>query len=343
MAYPSGAPEFTPAFSGVRVTRAVVLCVCFVDRCLSFCTFSFGHCVVCSSSIYGFWLPLWYLQTLLVLLYFFCWPLCCLFFFDIRILITPLVSSNSSCPFVLFLLAIVLSVLLRYTDSDYPFGIFKLFLSFCTFSFGHCVVCSSSIYGFWLPLWYLQTLLVILYFFFWPLCFLFFFDIRILITPLVSSNSSCPFVLFLLAIVLSVLLRYTDSDYPFGIFKLFLSFCTFSFGHCVVCSSSIYGFWLPLWYLQTLLVLLYFFFWPLCCLFFFDIRILITPLVSSNSSCPFVLFLLAIVFSVLLRYTDSDYPFGIFKLFLERYTVENDGRNISALKYYILCTDGWNN
>ena len=31
------------------------------------------------------------------------------------------------CPFVLFLLAIVLSVLLRYTDSVYPFGIFKLF------------------------------------------------------------------------------------------------------------------------------------------------------------------------------------------------------------------------
>ena len=52
--YPSGAPEFTPVFSGVRVTRSLVLCVCFVDRCLSFCTFSFGHCVVCSSSIYGF-------------------------------------------------------------------------------------------------------------------------------------------------------------------------------------------------------------------------------------------------------------------------------------------------
>ena len=32
------------------------------------------------------------------------------------------------CPFVLFLLAIVLSVLLRYTDSDYPFSIFKLFV-----------------------------------------------------------------------------------------------------------------------------------------------------------------------------------------------------------------------
>jgi hypothetical protein len=32
------------------------------------------------------------------------------------------------CPFVLFLLAIVLSVLLQFTDSDYSFGIFKLFL-----------------------------------------------------------------------------------------------------------------------------------------------------------------------------------------------------------------------
>jgi hypothetical protein len=32
------------------------------------------------------------------------------------------------CPFVLFRLAIMLSVLLRFMDSDYPFGIFKLFL-----------------------------------------------------------------------------------------------------------------------------------------------------------------------------------------------------------------------
>ena len=53
-----------PVFSGVRVTRSLVLCVCFVDRYLSLCTFSSGHCAVCNSSIY--------------------------------ILITPLVSSNSS-------------------------------------------------------------------------------------------------------------------------------------------------------------------------------------------------------------------------------------------------------
>ena len=52
------------AFSGVRVTRSLILYVCFVDRCLSF---------------------------------------------------------------VLFLMANVLSVFLRYTDSDYPFIIFKLF------------------------------------------------------------------------------------------------------------------------------------------------------------------------------------------------------------------------
>ena len=52
--------------SEVRVTQSLILCVCFVHRCLSFCIF------------------------------FFFWPLCCLFFFDIRILIAPLVSSNSS-------------------------------------------------------------------------------------------------------------------------------------------------------------------------------------------------------------------------------------------------------
>ena len=53
-AYPSGAIEFTPVVSEVRVTPSLVLYVCFVDLCLYFCPFSFGHCVVCSSSICGF-------------------------------------------------------------------------------------------------------------------------------------------------------------------------------------------------------------------------------------------------------------------------------------------------
>ena len=114
------------------------------------------------------------------------------------------------CPFVLFLLAIVLSVPLRYTDYDCPFGIFKLFLFLCMFC---------------------RSLFVLLYFSFWPLCCLFFFDIRIMIAPLVSSSSSYSYVCFV---------------------DRCLSFCTFPFGHCVVCSSSIYGFCLPLWYLQAL-------------------------------------------------------------------------------------------
>ena len=46
--------NLSSVLSGVRVTRSLVLYVCFVDRCLSFCTISFGHCVVSSSSIYGF-------------------------------------------------------------------------------------------------------------------------------------------------------------------------------------------------------------------------------------------------------------------------------------------------
>ena len=70
--------EFTPVVSGFRVTRSLVLC--FVDLCLSFRTFSCGHCVVCSSSIYT---DSDYPFGIL-------WPLRCLFFFDIRILITPL-------------------------------------------------------------------------------------------------------------------------------------------------------------------------------------------------------------------------------------------------------------
>jgi hypothetical protein len=50
---------------------------------------------------------------------------------------------------------------------------------------------------------------------------------------------------------------------------------------------------------RSLFVLLYFFFWPLCCLFFFDLRILITPLVSSNSSYANGLFLNTILFCFL--------------------------------------------
>ena len=48
-------PSSSPVFSGIRVTRSLVLCVMF---CRSLpAPFSFGHCVVCPSSIYEYWLP----------------------------------------------------------------------------------------------------------------------------------------------------------------------------------------------------------------------------------------------------------------------------------------------
>ena len=36
---------------------------CFVEYCWYFFPFSFDHCIVCPSSIYGLWLALWYLHT----------------------------------------------------------------------------------------------------------------------------------------------------------------------------------------------------------------------------------------------------------------------------------------
>jgi hypothetical protein len=105
-AKPSEATDFTPVFSEVRVARSLVVCVCFVDRCLSFCPFSFGHCIVCPSITasdypfgifwplyclsfnYGFWLPLWYLLAIVLSV------------LQLRLLITPLVSFGHCvvCP-----------------------------------------------------------------------------------------------------------------------------------------------------------------------------------------------------------------------------------------------------
>ena len=316
--YPFGIfwPLYCPFFVDVLILIAFLI--------------SFGNCIVCSSSIYWFWLPFWYLLAIAFSIlrrftdsdYHFgiFWPLHCLFFVDLLILIAPLVSfdhcivcSSSIYWFWLplwYLLAIILSVLRRFTDSDCPVGIFwPLYCLFCVdllilitplVSFGHCIFCSSLIYWFWLPLWYLLAIVVSVlrrftdsdypFGIFWALYFLFFVDLLILITPLVSfghcivrSSSMYWFWLpfwYLLAIALSVLRRFTDSDYHFGIFwplhflffvdLLILITTLVSFGHCIVYSSSIYWFWLHLWYLLT------------------------------------------IVLSVLRRFTDSDYPFGIF-------------------------------
>ena len=57
----SGLLGFIPGFKGVRVAQSFVFCVmCCILLCCSF----FGNCIICPSSIYGFWLPLRYLQTI---------------------------------------------------------------------------------------------------------------------------------------------------------------------------------------------------------------------------------------------------------------------------------------
>jgi hypothetical protein len=86
-----------PVFSGVRVTRSLVVCVYFVDCCLS-------------------------------LLYFFFWPLCCLFFFDIRILITSLWYLQTLLVLCSFLcLCFVSRVQMLHVFLDCPLLIVPLF------------------------------------------------------------------------------------------------------------------------------------------------------------------------------------------------------------------------
>ena len=416
--------SFRPRFTTSDYSFGILwplYCLPFLDlRLLITPLVSCGHCIVCPSSIYDFWLPLWYHVAIVlsVLPHFtisdypvgVLWPLYYLSLLDFRLLITPLVSCGHCivCPssiydlwlLLWYLVAIVFSVLPRFTISDYPFGILwplhclsildlRLLITPLV-SCSHRIVCPSSIYDFWLPFWYLVAIVLSVrprfttsdypFCILWPLYFLSFLDLRLLITPLVSCGHCivchslilyCPSFLdlrllitplvscghcavcpssiydlwlsfsYLVAIVLSVLPRFTTSDYSFGIMWPFycLSFLELrllitllvSCGHCIVCPSSINDFWLPLWYhvVIVLSVLPRFtisdypfgVLWPLYCLSFLDLRLLITSLVSCghcivchSSIYDFWLllwYLVAIVLSVLLRFTTFDYPFGI--------------------------------
>jgi len=62
-AYTFGAPGFIPDFSGVRGARTLVFCALCCR--IVVCPLSVGHVIECPCSIYGFWLPLWYLPTFL--------------------------------------------------------------------------------------------------------------------------------------------------------------------------------------------------------------------------------------------------------------------------------------
>ena len=250
---------------------------------------SFVHYFVCPSLIYAFLLPLGIF-----------FPLFCLSFIDLRLLITTW-----------YLLSIVLFVCHWFTPSYYPLV-----------SFVHYFVCPSLIYAFLLPLgifcplfclsfidlrllitpWYLLSIVfsvlhwftpsyyrlvsfvhcfvcpALIYAFLLPLgifCPLFclsFIDLRLLITPW-----------YLLSIILFVLHWFTPSYYP-----------SVSFVHYFVCPSLIYAFLLPLGI-----------FCPLFFLSFIHSRLLITAW-----------HLLSIALSVRHWFTPSYYPWYLLSIVL---------------------------
>ena len=122
-AYPSGAHEFTPGFSGVRVTRALVLCVCFVDCCLSL---------------------------------------------------------------ILFLLAILLSVLRRYVHSDYPLVSSRS---------SYCVICL-----------FLHRVMSNILLLFCVVFFVLFFFFLCLVYTMLQFSLDCPFLIALYVFSLSRLI-----------------------------------------------------------------------------------------------------------------------------------------
>jgi hypothetical protein len=222
--------------------------------------------------------------------------------------------------------------------------------------FGHCIVCTSSIYGFWLLLWYILVIVLSVrrqftasdYFFgiFWSLYDHYLVYLRLLMTSLVyfgycivrtlSINGLWLLLWYVLVIILSVLRLFTAFDYSFGILwslycpcfgnlRLLITSLVY-FGHCMIITLSIYGYWWLLWYILVIVLSVlclltvsdYFFgiFWSLHCQYVVYLRLLITPLVyfgncivNTSSIYDFRLLLwyfLSIVLSVLRQFTTSD-------------------------------------
>jgi hypothetical protein len=103
----------------VHVSRSLVFCLMFCKPLFLILSFFFGHCIVCPSS-YGFWLSLWYHQTLLgrdqiyFVLFLFCFVLCLVpivFYFSLPVFWLPLCLSFQSSlmliqqQFVIFIIA----------------------------------------------------------------------------------------------------------------------------------------------------------------------------------------------------------------------------------------------
>jgi predicted nucleic acid-binding Zn ribbon protein len=147
-------------------------CLFFVDLLiLNIPLVSFDHCIVCSSSIYWIWLPLWNLLTkaLWVLRRFtnsnypfgIFWPLYCLFFVKGAIRISKSMKNR------------------QYNGQKIPKGHSE--------SVNRWRTDNTMIYWFWLHLWYLLAIVLsvlhrfadsdCLFDIFWPLHCLFFVDL----------------------------------------------------------------------------------------------------------------------------------------------------------------------
>ena len=269
--------------------------------------FSFVHWVVCPSSLYGLW---WHLSLL-----------------SIGLSVLPFMASDD--PFLF--LSIGLSVLLLFMASDdpspfCPLGCLSLSLwpLMNPFSFVHLVVCSFSLYELWWPLSLLSIGLSVLLFMtsddpflFCPLCYLSFFSLWPLTTPLSFLHwVVCPSLYGLwwplsrCYIGLSVLLFMASDDSflfcPLGclsFFSLWPLMTPLYFVHWVVC-PSLYGLW-----------------WPFS-LLSIGLSALLLFMASDDPSLSFVhwvfcpslyglwwtLSLLSIVMSVLLLFMASDDP-----------------------------------
>ena len=188
--------------SVLRFTASDYIFLFWLLYCLSYdlrhliTSFYFGYCIVCLT-IYGIWLHL-------------------------------------------FILAIVLSVL-RFTASDY---IFLFWLLYClsydlrhlitSFYFGYCIVC-LTIYGIWLHLFILAIVLSVLrftasdyIFLFWLWLYCLSYDLRHLITSFYFGYDCIVCLkiygiwlhLFILAMIVLSVLRFTASDYIFFILAM---------------------------------------------------------------------------------------------------------------------------
>ena len=226
---------------------------------------TFAHCIVCLSSIYGFWsdLPIWHLQT----------------FTHCIVCPSSIYGFWSDYPCGIFkLLPIVLSAVLRSTVSDlitllvssnlcplYCLPFFDLrFLIWLHLrypqAFAHCIVYPSSFYGFWsdYPCGIFKRLPIALF-------ALLRSTVPDMITPVVSSNL-CPLYC----------LPFFDLRFLIWLTLWYLQ----TFAHCIVCPSLIYGFWsdYPFVIFKLLPIVL-------SALLRSTVSDLITPLVSSNF-CP---------------------------------------------------------